>query len=237
MAALLLWPSTSWGADLDVSPVRLHLSESHRSTVLSMRNRGSETVRYQISAEAWQQSESGEMVMTPTRDLVFFPSILEIAPGETRRIRVATTSGATGIERSYRLRAEPLPDGTSAQAGAVRVLTRFSIPVFVQPRVLEPEAAASVRVEGGRVIVSVTNPGNSYFVSHAVQVEGRSSSGATLVEEELPGWYVLAHGERVYEVPLTPAACAALSNVIVTLTTEDATTRASVSVDAAHCRP
>ncbi len=237
VAFVLLVPSRSWGADLDVSPVRLHLSAARRSAVLSLRNRGAEAVRYQITAEAWGQSPSGEMVLTPTSDLVFFPSLLEIAPGATRRIRIAVTAASGGAERSYRIRIEPLPDGGASRPGAIRVLTRFSVPLFVQPPTIAPEPTASVRIDRGHMRITVGNRGTSYFVSQRVHVVGRSRTGATVVEEELPGWYVLAGGERVYEVPLPHDTCTSLAEVAVMLTTEGGSTSASSPVDTERCDP
>jgi fimbrial chaperone protein len=243
LAALsLLVPSTSWGAptdvaNVDVSPVRLHLSSAHRSAMLSLRNRGAHTIRYQITADAWRESASGEMVLTPTSELVFFPSLLEIAPGETRRIRIASTAASAGVERSYRIRVEPLPDGISTRPGVVRVLTRFSVPLFVQPARLDPRPDASVRVEPGRLVAVVRNRGTSYFVARRVHVVGRARDGAAVVERELPGWYVLAGGERAYELPLSAEECAALTDVAVTVESEGAPAHASVRVDPSLCRP
>jgi fimbrial chaperone protein len=68
-------------------------------------------------------------------------------------------------------------------------------------------------------------------------VVGRSRNGATVVDEELQGWCVLAGGERVYEVPLPPDTCASLAEVAVTLTTEAGSTQASSPVDANRCNP
>ncbi len=233
----LLWfaPSAAWGADLDVSPVRLHLSASRRSSSLTVVNRGSERLRYQLTASAWQQAPDGEMVLVPTQDLVFFPSLIDLAPGEARRIRVAAPATVASIEATYRILLTALPDGTAPVAGTVAVLTNFSVPVFVQPRAPSPQPVAELRMDGGRFVLSVANSGNSYFVTRTISVVGRSRSGAVLFERELPGWYVLAHGERLYEVPLSADECAALADVTATITTDATSATTSIGSDVIRC--
>src|ERR1700759_2394475 len=92
-----------------VDPTRLHLSAKAHAQSLTLRNSGTEKARFQVSAFSWAQSTSGEMQLTPTQDILFFPSLLEIAPGETRKIRVTTDVPADTLEKSYRLFVDELP--------------------------------------------------------------------------------------------------------------------------------
>ena len=49
---------------------------------------GGTPMRYQVRAFAWAQGTDGAMDLTPARDLVVFPPLLELAPGESRNLRV-----------------------------------------------------------------------------------------------------------------------------------------------------
>ena len=51
----------------------------------------------QVSAFSWDQDIHGGIVLSPTRDVVFFPMMLTLAPGEQRRIRVGSTVPAVEI--------------------------------------------------------------------------------------------------------------------------------------------
>lgn len=229
--------SAAWGAVVAVNPVRIHLSASRRSELLQLKNTGKELARFQITGNVWQEGSDGQMTLVPSRDIVFFPSLLEIKPGETRRIRIASSVAPGAAERSYRLIAQELPNGVETP-GTVQVLTRLSIPVFVQPATPRPKAAVNARVERGKLVVAVENVGNAYFRTANVRVVGRSKSGAAVFEETLSGWYVLAGGRRVYTVELPKDRCMAIASVNVTATTEDgksASTAATPSGSA--CQP
>lgn len=232
-AAAIHAPRAAWGADLVVDPVRVHVPAAERSASMTLTNESHERMRYEVTVQAWRQGPDGSMILTPTEDIVFFPSLLEIAPGQTRRIRVAARGGAGTVETTYRMLVTPLPE--AAAPGQVRVLTRLSIPVFVQPPAPTPRPAATVRLDHGRAIVSVANPGNSYFVPRTVRVRGRSRLGAPLFERDLPGWYVLAHSERVYELPLPDALCRELGSLQVIVSTPSGDARAASEVSAEGC--
>lgn len=144
-------------------------------------------------------------MLKPTRDVLFFPSLLEIPPGETKRVRVATTARPGRVERSYRLIVEEFP--RTPMPGTVLVLTRLSIPVFVQPAKPEPRPALETKLEDGRLVVSVTNPGNAAYKLDSVRVVARSASGEVVFEQSIRGWYVLAKGLRRYAIELPQQTC------------------------------
>jgi len=222
-------------ATIALEPTRLHFSSKVHSQSLSLRNSGQEKSRFQVSAFIWQQSPSGEMQLTPTEDLLFFPSLLEIAPGDTRRVRVATNLPAATIEKSYRLFVDELPPSNANTTGAIRVLTRFGIPVFLQPDAPKASPALSVDVKAGHLLVTLENRGNSYMFAQSVRVVGRDASGVVKLEKDLPAWYVLAHGRRDYDVVLDESVCATLSSLRVSSKTENSSVHADKPVLAEAC--
>ena len=100
-------------ANLVVSPVQIYLDSAHgqrlANTVLYLTNRGDKTVKYQLSTYIWSQTPQKPLDLTPTDDLIFFPQILSIDPGETQKVRLATTTPATLQEKTYRVYLEELP--------------------------------------------------------------------------------------------------------------------------------
>jgi P pilus assembly chaperone PapD len=225
------YASVVWGSIVTVNPVRLHISATQRSETLLLRNGGTTPARFQISMHVWAETPSGETRLAPTTDLLFFPSLLEIKPGETRRIRVASTLGPGKTERSYRLIAAELPQA-GGRGGVVQVLTKFSIPVFVGVAKAVAKPSVSIHVERGQLVVSLRNDGEGHFRTKSLRVVARSASGAVVYEQVLVGWYVLARGRRDYRIQLPPGKCGPIASVSATLTTE--TGKAS---GAGHVRP
>lgn len=218
------WTAVVGAAEVAISPVRIHLSDAKRSELLEVSNSGDRAVRFQITAHTWRQSADEEMNLTPTNDLVFFPSLFSVDAGSSRLIRIASTTKAARSERAYRLIVEEIPQG-AAPTGAVRVLTRLNLPVFVQPRDAAAEPTLDARLKRGRLLVVLGNRGSAYFKGADLRIVGRSSTGQTLFEKAIPAWYVLAGGRRTYDVDIPPDICGALETVVAVLRTGDGTLR------------
>src|SRR5687768_17676291 len=91
-AALLTLGSASGAsaATFTVNPTQIFLSGKTTTALLTLRNDSEETLRFQLTAFGWQQTPAGEITLTPTQDVVFFPALLTLAPKEERRIRVGS---------------------------------------------------------------------------------------------------------------------------------------------------
>lgn len=218
VALLCLHATAAWASSVIVTPVRVQLSEEKRSELLEFRNTGKETARFQAQAEAWYESTDGQTKLVPTRDLLFFPSLIEIKPGETRRIRVSSAVRPGPVERTYRLLVDEFP--SAPVPGVVQVLTRLSLPIFVQPPNPRPKPSISVQLEHGKVRVLLANQGNAYFKADSVRVVARSKSGEVLFDKSLRGWYVLAGGQRGYTLEVPDGACASIAQLNTTARTE-----------------
>src|SRR5580658_1302068 len=129
--AWLLSSGLARAATFEVSPVRVALSRSAPTATVSVHNASVESVRLQIKAFSWSESEGGAMQLSPAADIIFFPAFLSLAPGESRAVRVG--GGQLGpVESTYRLFLEELPPIKKDSRGGVHVLTRMGIPIFVQ---------------------------------------------------------------------------------------------------------
>lgn len=204
------------GATFTVDPTQIHLSAGTGSVLLKLRNESTGTLRFQLSVFKWTQSASGEMVLEPTQDIVFFPSLLTLAPAEERRIRVGSATTFDASEKTYRIFVEELPPlaGDTASNG-VRVLTKMGIPIFLRPaKAMAAAALTNLRREDGQFKFDLANSGTVHFVPQHVRV--RAFAGANPVfEQALDSWYVLSGGRRDFATELPVAGCAAVTSLLV----------------------
>jgi len=225
-----------------VSQVQVFLSAKAKSQVVTVRNVSPTALRFQLNVFAWDQTPEGEMILAPTTDIVFFPPLFALAPGEERNVRIgaATPPSATG-EKTYRLFIEELPGPEGAPAGGspgqVTIRTRLGLPIFLEP----PKAAVGGRIEAlavrdGRVAFEVRNTGNVHFVTQAVRIDGYGAGGDPVVQGALEGWYVLPGGKRIYDVALPPDKCPAVKVVSVEVHTAQAVFAERLDVPPAACR-
>ena len=211
----LCTPETS-ASTFTVEPTQIFFSGTTNSVVVTLRNGSDGPLRFELTVFTWTQSAKGEMELAPTRDIVLFPSLLTLAPGESRRVRVGRIAEADIRERTYRVFVEELPP-IDAAGGGVRVLTKMGIPIFLRPG----KEVASVTLNGlsqrgGRLRFTIANQGTVHFIPKRVVVRGLTAA-AEAFEMPLDSWYVLAGGRREFEVDLPKGGCDTLSSLVVSV--------------------
>jgi fimbrial chaperone protein len=223
-----------------VTPVRVIFAPKTRSALLTVRNQSPEVLRFQLSLFAWDQSPTGDMQLTPTEDLVLAPSLLMLAPGEMRHVRVGPVTPLAAREKAYRVFVEELPPLATPDRGSagVRILTRMGIPIFLQPtHVVQEGHIESLAVRLGRLAFQVRNTGTIHFVEQAVRVRGFGPTEESLFEHQQAGWYVLAGGVRTHELELPKEACTKLRALAVDVHTEGAIFQERFDVPPGACGP
>jgi fimbrial chaperone protein len=208
-----------------VTPIRVTFGGRSMSTILTLTNESTEELRFQLSAFGWDQAQgTGEMKLTPTQDITFFPTLLTLKAGESRNVRVGTTVRPTETERTYRIFFEELPPlvkKDESRGSQVRIITKMGIPIFVDPakRVLNG-SLKNATVRGGKVSFDVANGGNVHFSATNVKITGLDEKGQPLFERQREGWYVLAGGARTYEMDLPAESCTALRSLRIETQTD-----------------
>jgi len=199
-------------ATFSVNPTQVFFSAKATSALVTLRNESDETLRFQLSVVAWDQAPDGQMRLTPTQDIVFFPQLLTLGPREERKIRVGTTLPPGNVEKTYRLFVEELPPSQAeAKAGTVRVLTKMGIPIFLRSAEAPPRPELrDVAAVNGRLSFTLANLGTTHFVPERVVVRAVGPGEEPVGEQELDAWYVLAGSTRVYDVELPKAPAVAL---------------------------
>lgn len=214
---LLLAVPVSAG-DWRVIPIRVDLGEGVRSGSVRLINSHTGDLRLQVSASSWTQDASGEDIYTPTDDLIFFPKLLKIPPGEERLLRVGINWSPGTSEKAYRLFVEEIPPPRTEGHSQVAVAVRFGLPVFVdpqQPRLEVEGEGLNLGPEG--VSVRVVNRGNQSVKFQSVRFSALSKEGGEIAGAEGRGWYVLPGNERTFSAEFDRPVCDALDRLKVTL--------------------
>lgn len=245
-ALLLLWAATLVGArparaaDFTVNPIQIFLAGQTRSAILTVQNTSGEPLRFQLNAFTWAQDPAGQMQLAPTSEIIFFPRLLTLAPGEQRIVRVGTSVAAGPVERTYRIFVEELPPSAqqAAPAGQVRVLARMGIPIFVEAKAGRAELRLSApALQPGRLVFELRNGGTKHAIPQVIRVRGQGAGGETLWEGVQEGWYVLAGDRRVYEMPFPREECVRTKTVAVEVKTGEQTLTERLDITAAACAP
>ncbi len=195
--------------ELEIAPVLVELGPTARTALVTVRNAGAATARYQVKGFEWGQSPDGQMALSPAGELVLFPPLVELQPGESRNVRVGTSAAPGQRERSWRVFVEEMPRAEEAGASRVQVLTRVGIPVFLEPQARASRGEVAFLARDGRnVRFAVRNLGTVRLRPQEVRLVLKAPDGKVAFEKVLDAWYVLAGGERVYDVEVPPEACA-----------------------------
>ena len=237
VAAVLLQAPVARGAEVQINPVLIHLSPSARSALVVMKNVATSPVRFEIQVHAWSQSPAGEMLLSPTEDIVAYPPILTLGPGEERNLRIAAATAFGAVEKTYRVFVQELPGTEGKDSPAqVRVLSRIGLPVFLAPsRSVAKSRVEDLHLSMGKVAFRLRNEGTQHLRPSSVKLAVTGAGGERLLEKDLDAWYVLAAGERDYQVELPAVDCPRARELSVTVMLGSDVVKGRAPVDAGGC--
>lgn len=160
LAALLTAASADAG-QIRLSPLGLSLTPAQRSASLTLLNEADTPVSLQIRVFSWQQDVDAGLLLSPTTDIALSPAMITLAPGATQLVRVLARNAGDAGERYYRVLVDELPGSAGASRDQVQVLTRYSLPLFLEPRVagLPRLTVQAQRCQDGRQRLLVGNSG------------------------------------------------------------------------------
>lgn len=222
-----------------VTPIRLDFTSETKSGAITVINEGKDRINLQISVMTWSQDEQGKDVYADTREIVFFPKIMTLEPGEQRVVRAGTKGPQPAEERTYRLFIQEIPDPASGRRRTqVSILIRFAPPLFVLP-VKETVSGVLEKVEFSRGVLKavVKNTGNVHFTITGVSFRGKSRDGKQVLAKDISGWYLLHGAARAYEVTPDASLCESLANADVEVKTESFTLSRTIDVLPGMCKP
>jgi fimbrial chaperone protein len=225
------------GGTFQVNPIRIMLSPQSTSALLAVQNDGSETARFQIGLFEWDQSADGEMLLNPTEDLIFYPKLLTIEPGDQRNIRIGTQHAAVASEKAYRIFVEELPPADDTQQKGIRLLTKMGVPIFIQPtKQLVRAALGGMKIGGNEFFFEIKNTGNVHFLPGKIRVVGKDMTSRILLEHTPQPWYILTGGVRKFSIPISPRDCKELHDLTIELELEGKTLTQEFAVPTQVCQ-
>ena len=224
-AALLYFAlSTAQAGEFTVKPVRLDVVPSAKSTSLSIVNDGAEKLSFQLQAMDWTQDKDGKDFYSDSHDLIFFPKLMTIEPGQEALVRIGFKSPATFTEKTYRLFIEELPgivkkiEGNSAQ---INVLVRFGLPIFAAP-MLPQDILVIDGIEFKSRVLSFTaqNSGNRHQMFTSIRIAGTNVENKSIFGLDIADRYLLASSSKSYKTVLSAQQCRELTFITIDIKTD-----------------
>ena len=203
---ILLWSAfAATAGEVAISPLRVDFDPEARMSVVQLTNTGPEKLAMQVQPVAWSQDITGQDRYDATREVVAFPPIFSIEPGETQMVRIgAQNAPGQDLEKSYRLFFTEIPAPIAeGKPSALRMRLRISIPVFDAPASgLDPNIEMErAWFEEGLLKVRLRNTGNTHLRAQSMQVEAASGVASVGV-----GRYFLPGSTHDLEVDLEDTA-------------------------------
>src|SRR6266849_5910640 len=230
-------------ANFALSPINVTLVRGERSQLLVMTNQDNVPLRFQLNAYRWDERPDGQMVLTPTDDVIFFPQLFDFPPHGTQNIRVGVVAPAIDGEKTYRLVMHqlksfepPRPAGNTETTTVIDVLTNISVPVFVEPPAPTAQVSvSSVTLSNSTLSFTVRNSGNAHLRIKSLRVEGFGAGTQPIFSKTAQGWYVLAGGSRNYELALSRTDCTRANRLNLLVETDRGNLQIDSPIGAASC--
>jgi fimbrial chaperone protein len=202
-------------ATYTVDPVQVKLAPGQDNTTITVTNQGTAELRLELEVFTWDHDEYGVMDLGATEDLLLFPPLITLQPGERQQVRLGVETTVAGTEKAYRLLVQEIPSQAASGGGQVSLRTVVSIPVFLQTGDSETDVQFDAEAGSGRISAHVMNRGNVHVSVDAITFRGLDADGLVVFEDNVPGWYVLAANSHRFDLDMTPAMCSAATTVEV----------------------
>jgi len=225
-------------SNFNVNPIKILLSSKVFSQIVTVKNGDNEPLRFQVSSYSWSQDAKGEMQLSETQDIVAFPTLFALKPGDQRVMRVGTLTPVGSIEKTYRIFLEelPSPKKPNQTQSQIRLVTKLGIPIFIQPN--QPVVDGRVEkmvVSKGELSFQVKNTGNVHFIAQQVRVQGIGEAEKPVFDLSRNGWYVLAGASQPYDVKIPQNSCSQTKVLVIEVKTEEKTLKERLEMPKGAC--
>ena len=232
-AFLFFLPTLSSAYTFSVSPIRVFFEPNQKTTLLTVGNDDETPLKLQVKLVSWTQTPDGKDIYSDNEDLIYYPKIMTLEPKESRVIRLGVKAAARDIEQTYRLQIEDIPGAIAPANGpAVNFRYRFSIPIFIPPKM--PNRVAEIEdltVHGGKALLHIVNRGNQHI--RFDRITAKSTLGFS---KDAEVWYVLPGSSRLFQIEIPRDDCIRAGSIEVTAISEGVTLNRSVTVKREDCQ-
>lgn len=165
---------------LQIAPISIDVAAPAATTSINIKNTGKTMMTVQARLFRWSQGKKGEQFHN-TRNVVVSPPIVKLRPGKSAVVRIVRISkNPIKSEESYRLIIDELPPKVNTDQSMIRMVMRYSVPVFFGPQSrAKPKTSWKVVQQKGRLVVAAANYGNKRVKLSKMKVidsRGRSVS-------------------------------------------------------------
>lgn len=206
LLACLGFGAAAQAANLQISPVTIHLRAEQGAVGINLQNLGDQPMYGQVRVFAWDQ-RNGEEVLAPTQELVASPPIVEIAANSRQTIRlVRARPGPVAQEKTYRVLIDEVSREDDTGRSGVDIRLRYSVPVFVLPSGAAGKEILDWQVyrQDGEWMLRISNSGTFHAQIGALTLTNRNGK-EFVISKGLFG-YVLAQRMRVWRLPVAREA-------------------------------
>jgi P pilus assembly chaperone PapD len=221
-------------------PATMQLTARAHTGSVTVTNPSDAPLRVEIQAFHWNQGADGQALLDESDQILVFPQIVLIPPGESRQIRLAILATPADREQTYQVAITEIPAFSSpaSRGAAVVVHMRAIVPVFFGPTV-ERDAGAitATAVRNDALNFTVTNLGTVHFEAKNVHVAGLGLDMRELFAQDADRQLVLAGSERNYRVVLPRKECSALRALTISLDADAQHLSQTLNVPPGACSP
>ncbi|HKI74099.1 MAG TPA: fimbria/pilus periplasmic chaperone, partial [Pseudomonadales bacterium] len=119
-------------ATLEISPIRIVLTQNAPVAVLHIHNHGTRQAVVQLDLSSWEEQD-GQDVLQDTKAVVASPPLFTLQPDEDQVVRVVLMKQPVdwNVERAYRLFVQEVPPPPDGSGHQVQLRVRISVPIFL----------------------------------------------------------------------------------------------------------
>ena len=240
LAAFVSVYGSASAAQFQLSPVRVQLDARQRVDTVVVANNGQRTAAFSKSActvGAWLPTEAGSWNRATTW------SCTRCCSRSPPRINRGCAFGVlepplVGPEHAYRVKLQELPGAAAASGSQLKMLTKISLPVFVDAAATKPHPAlVAATLQAGSLEFGVRNDGEGYLPPQPLALELRSADASVLDRQALQGNYVLAGATLPIKARVPSALCAQVASIAVVLGDSGEKLELALPANARRCTP
>lgn len=210
-----------------LSPVKINLEKGTNSQDIEISNDNpTEKLRIQVDSYKWGQNPQGESVLEPTREIVAFPTLLEIPPNSKRTVRVGVRVPSGASEKTYRVIVKQLRNVSIGEVpqskqrkSELSLLVNMNLPVYIEPiNILRTAEFGNGRLKNQQLAFTLSNTGNVKVEPGEANLQAFTATGEVVANTKIKLGNILANVKREFVVDLPKSKCEKVRSVVVDAT-------------------